>query len=107
MSVASEMQHESPRRNVVAVIGDASIGGGFAFEGINNAANTPNNLLIILNDNDMFEERAVYDMAQHLFEKAHYHGKTFAFRGKMHISRIDARIGSNMDIYKKYLIQYS
>ena len=53
MSVASEMQHESPRRNVVAVIGDASIGGGLAFEGINNAANTPNNLLIILNDNDM------------------------------------------------------
>lgn len=57
---------------------------------------------LFLNDNDMFEERAVYDMAQHLFEKAHYHGKTFAFRGKMHISRIDARIGSNMDIYKKY-----
>ncbi len=44
---------ESPRRNVVAVIGDASISGGLAFEGINNAANTPNNLLIVLNDNDM------------------------------------------------------
>ena len=53
MSVASEMQKENPHRNVVAVIGDASIGGGLAFEGINNAANTPNNLLIILNDNDM------------------------------------------------------
>lgn len=53
MAVASEMKHENPRRNVVAVIGDASIGGGLAFEGINNAANTPNNLLIILNDNDM------------------------------------------------------
>lgn len=53
MAVASAMKNESPRRNVVAVIGDASIGGGLAFEGINNAANTPNNLLIILNDNDM------------------------------------------------------
>lgn len=53
MAVASQLQHESPRRNVVAVIGDASISGGLAFEGINNAANTPNNLLIILNDNDM------------------------------------------------------
>lgn len=53
MAVATEMNHEHPRRNVVAVIGDASIGGGLAFEGINNAANTPNNLLIILNDNDM------------------------------------------------------
>lgn len=41
------------RKNVVAVIGDASIGGGLAFEGLNNAANTADNLLIILNDNDM------------------------------------------------------
>lgn len=53
MAVATELNAESPRRNVVAVIGDASISGGLAFEGINNAANTPNNLLIILNDNDM------------------------------------------------------
>lgn len=57
---------------------------------------------MFLNDNDMREERAVYDMAQHLFEKAHYHGKVFAFRGKMHISRADAGIGSNLDVYKKY-----
>ena len=53
MAVASQLKHESPRRNVVAVIGDASISGGLAFEGLNNASNTPNNLLIILNDNDM------------------------------------------------------
>ncbi len=53
MAVASQLNHDNPRRNVVAVIGDASISGGLAFEGINNAANTPNNLLIVLNDNDM------------------------------------------------------
>lgn len=53
MAVATELENDAPRRNVVAVIGDASIGGGLAFEGINNAANSRNNLLIILNDNDM------------------------------------------------------
>lgn len=53
MAVASQLQKDRPRRNVVAVIGDASISGGLAFEGMNNAANTPNNLLIVLNDNDM------------------------------------------------------
>lgn len=53
MAVATRLRGDSPRRNVVAVIGDASIGGGLAFEGLNNAANTPNNLLIVLNDNDM------------------------------------------------------
>ena len=57
---------------------------------------------MFLNDNDMREERAVYDMAQHLFEKVHYHEKVYAFRGKMHISRTDAGIGSNLDVYKKY-----
>ena len=57
---------------------------------------------MFLNDNDIREERAVYDMAQHLFEKEHYHGKRYIFRGKTHISRADAEIGSNMDVYKKY-----
>lgn len=52
-AIASKLKHETPRRNVVAVIGDAAIGGGLAFEGLNNASSTPNNLLIILNDNDM------------------------------------------------------
>lgn len=53
MAVATELNTDLPPRKVVAVIGDASISGGLAFEGLNNAANTPNNLLIILNDNDM------------------------------------------------------
>lgn len=53
MSAASALAGDYPRRNVIAVIGDASISGGLAFEGLNNAANIPNNLLVILNDNDM------------------------------------------------------
>lgn len=53
MAVASQLKGESPRRNVVAITGDASISGGLAFEGLNNASNMPNNLLIVLNDNDM------------------------------------------------------
>ncbi len=53
MAVASRMQHDNPKRNIVAIVGDASISGGLAFEGLNNASNTPNNLLIVLNDNDM------------------------------------------------------
>lgn len=66
MSVASQLKHESPRRNVVAVIGDASISGGLAFEGLNNAANTPNNLLIILNDNDMSIDDNVGSLSSYL-----------------------------------------
>lgn len=58
-AIASKLKNESPRRNIVAVIGDAAISGGLAFEGLNNAASTPNNLLIILNDNDMSIDKPV------------------------------------------------
>lgn len=52
MAIAAELQNNDQRK-VVAVIGDASISGGLAFEGINNATTNPNNLIIVLNDNDM------------------------------------------------------
>lgn len=54
-------------RHVVAVIGDGSMSGGLAFEGLNNVSSTPNNLLIILNDNDMAIDRSVGGMKQYLF----------------------------------------
>lgn len=66
MAVAGKLNGDEPRRNVVAVIGDASISGGLAFEGINNAANTPNNLLIVLNDNDMSIDRNVGSLNSYL-----------------------------------------
>ncbi len=53
MAIADMNTPGEDDRKTVAVIGDASIGNGLAFEGLNNAANNPNNLLIILNDNDM------------------------------------------------------
>ena len=66
MSVAATLKHDEPRRHVVAVIGDASISGGLAFEGLNNAANAKNNLLIILNDNDMSIDRNVGSLNSYL-----------------------------------------
>ncbi|MCM1005256.1 MAG: 1-deoxy-D-xylulose-5-phosphate synthase [Prevotella sp.] len=53
MAIADRLTPENHDRKTVAVIGDASISGGLAFEGLNNASNNDNNLLIILNDNDM------------------------------------------------------
>lgn len=53
MAIATNIQNDTPSRKIVAVIGDASIAGGMAFEGLNNASINPNDLLIILNDNDM------------------------------------------------------
>lgn len=53
MAIADKATPGHENRKTVAIIGDASISGGLAFEGLNNASNHPNNLLIVLNDNDM------------------------------------------------------
>ena len=66
MAVAA-MKKGELGRHVVAVIGDGSMSGGLAFEGLNNASSTANNLLIILNDNDMAIDRSVGGMKQYLF----------------------------------------
>ena len=44
---------EEAKKRVVAIIGDGAMTGGLAFEGLNNTSMLPNNLLIVLNDNNM------------------------------------------------------
>lgn len=66
MAVAA-MQQGEKNRHVVAIIGDGSMSGGLAFEGLNNVSSTPNDMLIILNDNDMAIDRSVGGMKQYLF----------------------------------------
>ncbi len=53
-------------RHVIAFIGDGAMSGGLAFEGLNNVSDTPNNMLIILNDNNMSIDRAVGGMKEYL-----------------------------------------
>ena len=67
MAVAAHQQGQDERK-VVAVIGDGSMSGGLAFEGLNNASSTPNNLLIILNDNNMSIDRSVGGLKHYLHQ---------------------------------------
>ena len=64
MAVADSAQHS--KRKVIAVIGDGSMSGGLAFEGLNNVSSSPNDLLIILNDNNMSIDHSVGGMKQYL-----------------------------------------
>ena len=68
MAVAARAQQEQggKRRKVVAVIGDGALSGGLAFEGLNNVSSSPNDLLIILNDNNMSIDSSVGGMKQYL-----------------------------------------
>lgn len=66
MAVAAKLHNE--KRKVVALIGDGSMSGGLAFEGINNTAGIPNDMLIILNDNNMSIDRSVGGMRKYLLQ---------------------------------------
>lgn len=61
---AKQIGHDD--RHVVAVIGDGAMSGGLAFEGLNNVSTTPNDMLIVLNDNNMSIDRSVGGMKHYL-----------------------------------------
>ena len=68
LGVAVAAYEQKLDRKVVAVIGDGAMSGGLAFEGLNNASATPNDMLIILNDNRMSIDKSVGGMRQALLE---------------------------------------
>ena len=77
---------EGSQRKVVSVIGDGAMSGGLAFEGLNNASEIPNNLLIILNDNNMSIDRPVggmNDYLMHLHTSGAYNRFRFAVSRKL------------------------
>ena len=57
---------------------------------------------MFLNDNDVNDERAVYEIAQHLFEKNSFEGNHYSFTGKAHISKSKDAISSNFDVICKF-----
>lgn len=67
MAVAAKRLNKK-NQHTVAIIGDGSMSGGLAFEGLNNVSSTPNDMLIILNDNNMSIDRSVGGMEKYLLQ---------------------------------------
>lgn len=63
LAVSATLQNKADE-HVVAIIGDGSMSGGLAFEGLNNMSNCENNLLVILNDNNMSIDKSVGGLSQ-------------------------------------------
>lgn len=103
MAVAAKLKNEI-NRHIVAVIGDGSMSGGLAFEGLNNASATPNNLLIILNDNNMAIDRSVGGMKQYLLNLHTSEGYN-RFRNVM--SRQMSKWGFLTDERRKAIIRFN
>ena len=66
LAVAAKMNKEN--RHVVAIIGDGSMTGGLAFEGLNNAGIEKSDILVILNDNNMAIDANVGALKEYLLD---------------------------------------
>lgn len=103
MAVAAERKGETSR-HVVAVIGDGAMSGGLAFEGLNNVSSTPNNMLIVLNDNGMSIDRSVGGMRQYL---RHLHTSTAYNRLRFKLSQKLMNWGFLNDTRRKTIIRFN
>ncbi len=69
LGIALASQHQKyNKRQVIAVIGDGSLTGGLAFEGLNNAGSEKSNLLVILNDNNIAIDPNVGAIKEYLID---------------------------------------
>ena len=106
MAVAANLKEQDDRkdRKVVAVIGDGSMSGGLAFEGLNNASSTPNNLLIILNDNNMSIDRSVGGMWHYLHQ---LHTSSLYNNVRFRLSKELNRMGFLSDNRRKKILRFN
>ena len=101
MAVADKRNGNASRR-VVAVIGDGAMSGGLAFEGINNASITDNDLLIILNDNDMSISQSVGGMRSYLTQ---LHTSRSYNKFRYYVSRVLDKLGLMNDQMRRNIIR--
>jgi len=76
MALAAQLQGKKEQQHI-AVIGDASIASGMAFEGLNHLGVTDANVLIILNDNAIGIDPSVGALKKYLTKKQHLNIKMF------------------------------
>ena len=103
MAVADKRNGNSSRR-VVAVIGDGAMSGGLAFEGINNASITDNDLLIILNDNNMSISQSVGGMRSYL---THLQTSRSYNKFRYYVSRLLDKLGMMNDQKRRNIIRHN
>ena len=101
MAVADKRNGNASRR-VVAVIGDGAMSGGLAFEGINNASITDNDLLIILNDNNMSISQSVGGMKSYLTQ---LHTSRSYNKFRYYVSRVLDKLGLMNDQLRRNIIR--
>lgn len=99
------------QRHSIAVIGDGAMGGGLAFEGVNNAGASKSDLLVILNDNDMSIDPNVGALNKYLLSITTSRKYNY-FRGAIYrlftpFPKFRATLGKMLSSFKRYVFQNS
>lgn len=66
LGLAKAAEMEGRQQKVAAIIGDGSLSGGMAFEGLNNAGDMSTDLLVVINDNNMSIDNNIGAVHRHL-----------------------------------------
>ena len=98
--IAKAKQLKGEQSYTVAVIGDGSMTGGLAYEGLNNAGRFKKNFIVILNDNKMSISNNVGAVAKHL---SHMRIKPAYIRAKRRTEKILSHIPLLGKLFKKIL----
>ena len=85
LGIAESMKLNGDNHHAIAVIGDGAFTGGLAYEGLNNAGKSNDNLIIILNHNDMSISKNVGAFAKYLTS---IRGKTAYIDAKKKVKQI-------------------
>ncbi len=66
LGIAKARDIKKEKYSVIAIIGDGALTGGMAFEALNDAGRSPNNIIVILNDNEMSISKNVGGLSSYL-----------------------------------------
>ncbi len=104
LGMAVAAHRENSNRHVVAIIGDGSMSGGLAFEGLNNASSTDNDLLIILNDNNMSIDSSVGGLKNYLHQ---LHAGPVYNNFRQRVAKLLLRLGLMNEESRKSIIRFN
>ncbi|MDO4282431.1 MAG: 1-deoxy-D-xylulose-5-phosphate synthase [Clostridia bacterium] len=106
LAIARDLKKEENK--VIAVIGDGSLTGGLAYEGLNNINNLKSNIIVILNDNDMSISKSVGALTKYLnrlrSRKKYFHFKanTANVLNTVYLGKYILKHLTNVKRYLKY-----
>ncbi|HQT74021.1 MAG TPA: 1-deoxy-D-xylulose-5-phosphate synthase [Acidiphilium sp.] len=108
MAVARDIKGETPKRNVIAVIGDGAMSAGMAYEAMNNAGASKSRMIVVLNDNDMSIAPPVGAMSAYLSRlissRSFLSIRDFAARMAKHFPRTIERTAKRAEEYARGIL---